>query len=179
MDYNIDLNFPKDIPVEIYTSEGELLSTVTTQTELLYITNQIRSQKLEGFYIKFKDLEIRITKDGTLESTPEEMFYNYRKIINETMYGIPIEEYNKVKIEVDENGVLTEVYYKGNFYAKYLSRMSKDSFTIKTYPEWMDVMTSTEMEGTTQRKILEELSNGTSFTTICNLLLSNENNVQE
>lgn len=55
--------------------------------------------------------------------------------------------------------------------------MSKDSFTIKTYPEWMDVITSVEMEGTTQRKILEELSNGTSFTTICNLLLSNENNV--
>lgn len=81
MDYNIDLNFPKDIPVEIYTSEGELLTTVTTQTELLYITNQIQSQKLEGFYIKFKDLEIRITKDGTLESTPEEMFYNYRIII--------------------------------------------------------------------------------------------------
>ncbi len=90
MDYNIDLNFPKDIPVEIYTPEGELLTTLTTQTELLYITNQIRSQKLEGFYIKFKDLEIHITKDGNLESTPEEMFYNYRKIINETMYGIPL-----------------------------------------------------------------------------------------
>lgn len=105
------------------------------------------------------------------------MFCNYRKIINETIYGMPFEEYNKVKIEVDVNGVLTEVYYKGNFYAKYLSRMSKDSFTIKTYPEWMDVITSVEMEGTTQRKILEEFSNGTSFTTIYNLLLSNENNV--
>ena len=41
---------------------------------------------------KWNDLEIRITKDGTLESTPEEMFCNYRKIINETIYRMPFEE---------------------------------------------------------------------------------------
>lgn len=68
MNYNIDTNFPKDDLLEIYTPENELLTTVATVYELLYITNQIKQQQLKGFYVKFKGLDIAIDDDSILYS---------------------------------------------------------------------------------------------------------------
>lgn len=179
MNYNIDTNFPKDDPLEIYTPENELLTTVATVYELLYITNQIKQQQLKGFYVKFKGLDIAIDDNGRLATMPKEVFYNQNKVSQEAFVGIPIEEYNKVTIEIDKDNILTEMWYRDNFYSMQLSRMSESAFTIKKYPEWEKIINSPETEGTVERGILETLSSAISFTPICNLLSANENNIQE
>lgn len=179
MNYNIDTNFPKDDPLEIYTPESKLLTTVATVHELLYITNQIKQQQLKGFYVKFKGLDIAIDNYGELATMPKEVFYNQDKVSQEACVGIPVKEYNKVIIEIDKNNILTEMWYRGKFYSMQLSRMSESAFTIKKHLEWEKIINSPETEGTVERDMLEMLSSATSFTPICNLLSTNENNIQE
>ncbi len=68
---------------QLFCSAGN----ITNQLQLNDVRLQIKEQQLEGYYIKYKDITIRINKYGELSEWPAGFYDKATKQLNE-LFGI-------------------------------------------------------------------------------------------
>jgi hypothetical protein len=75
----IKINKIKDVTCELYDPQNNLLGTIENEYELNDVRIQISEEKVEGYYVIFKEHKIPITSKGKINKWPPG-FYDLQEI---------------------------------------------------------------------------------------------------
>jgi hypothetical protein len=83
MDAEIHLKRISAERCDLYNSKNEMLGTLYNEYELNHVRIQIAKDRLEGYYVKWKNQDIPIESDGKIISWPEGFYDMQEKQISE------------------------------------------------------------------------------------------------
>jgi len=70
----IKINDIQDSPADLYDPDGNKVGTIETMLQFNDVRLQILKQRLEGYVLHWKGLELELNNDGTLQSWPNDLF---------------------------------------------------------------------------------------------------------